>query len=60
MGKMFLIFGTVAIFLTGCVVHDRGHGHRYRGNDSGWKHNGNNGNHGGYHCPPGQRKKGNC
>ena len=59
MGKMLLIFGTAAIFLTGCVVHDRGHGHRYRGNDYGWKQNGNNGNHG-YHCPPGQRKKGNC
>jgi len=56
--KEMLALAAVALMLTGCVVpppyydHGRGHG---RGNDQGQDYD-----DGGYHCPPGQAKKGRC
>ena len=56
--KKLIAFAAAALMLTGCVIappyYDNGRGHG-RGNGQGQDYD-----DGGYHCPPGQAKKGRC
>ncbi len=62
MKKMIIVTGLMAVFMSGCVVHDRHSGHRDHGPKYDRKHHnkGHSGHGHGRFCPPGQAKKGNC
>lgn len=61
--KKLWVLAAVAALLSGCMVYpDARHGHRGghdRGHEHGKAQKHKHGN-GGYHCPPGQAKKGRC
>jgi uncharacterized lipoprotein len=53
--KKLLALAAVVLVLSGCVVAPPYHDHGRRGNDQGQDYDKD-----GYHCPPGQAKKGRC